>query len=105
MVHSVPLVYNVQVMKGYKVAEARAQFGALLDEAESGETVYIERHGIRFALWAEDSSAMRPKKGSTITWAHPAVEAGQWTWEDGPNGLEFVDTRPAVDPRKSRKRR
>jgi hypothetical protein len=83
-------------MKGFKVAEARARFGELLDEAEKGETVFIERYGTWFALKAEGPPAKslgRKVPKSTITWAHPAVEAGQWTWREGPNGSEFVDTR------------
>ncbi len=97
------MVYNVQAMKGYKVAEARARFGALLDEAEGGEVVFIERHGVRFTLRAEDLPANKPPKGSTIVWAHPAVEAGQWTWEYGPKGLVFKDTRAAAKPSKRRR--
>jgi hypothetical protein len=90
-------------MKGYKVSEARARFGELLDEAQAGDVVFIERHGVRFSLRAEDAPGADPRTKSTITWAHPAVWAGQWTWEEGPNGLEFVDTRPGVK-RASRKR-
>lgn len=95
-------------MKGYRVAEARARFGALLDEAEEGEIVFIERHGIRFTLMAENLRAKPGGPVSTITWAHPAVRAGQWTWEDGPDGLDFVDTRPGVKrlpPKRKKPRR
>lgn len=96
-------MYNVQVMKGYKVAEARARFGELLDEAEAGDVVFIERHGVKFSLRAEDVPEKDPRKMSTITWMHPAVEAGQWTWEYGPKGLVFKDTRPSVKARKRRR--
>jgi hypothetical protein len=91
-------------MKGYRVAEARARFGELLDEAEEGETIFIERHGVRFTLRAEGSPSKGSKKKpvNTIKWAHPAVEAGQWTWEYGPKGLVFKDLRPAAV--KARKR-
>ena len=33
--------------KGYKVAEARARFGEVLDDAEKGIPVIIERRGVR----------------------------------------------------------
>jgi hypothetical protein len=91
-------------MKGYRVSEARARFGELLDEAEAGDVVFIQRHGVTFSLRAEDAASKRSEPVSTITWAHPAVEAGQWTWEEGPHGLEFVDTRPGAR-RLSRKRK
>lgn len=84
-------------MKGFKVAEARARFGELLDEAEGGETIFIERYGVRFSLRAEEPYVKSRRKvgpKSTITWAHPAVEAGQWTWVWGRKGLVFKDTRP-----------
>jgi hypothetical protein len=99
------MVYNVHLMKGYKVSEARARFGDLLDEAEAGDVVFIQRHGVTFSLRAEGSPAKRAQPVSTITWAHPAVEAGQWTWEEGPDGLEFVDTRAGAQhpPRKRNK--
>ena len=41
------LVYTVH-MKLLKVAEARARFGELLDHAEQGDDVFIERNGVRF---------------------------------------------------------
>ena len=81
-------------MKGYKVAEARARFGELLDEAEGGETVLIERHGVRFSLKAEGTSRKQERKGSSIKWAHPAVLSGQWTWDMGPKGLQFRARKP-----------
>lgn len=96
-------MYNVHAMKGYRVSEARARFGELLDEAEEGEVIFIERHGVRFTLRAEEAPSKGAPKGSSITWAHPAVEAGQWTWDYGPRGLVFRDTRPSAKPRKRRR--
>jgi hypothetical protein len=77
-------------MKGYRVAEARARFGDLLDEAESGDTVVIERRGVRFLLEAERPSApiAQPKKGG-LEYVHPDVMSGTWTWAGGPRGLTF----------------
>ena len=42
------VVYNVHIMTYLKVAEARARFGEMLDEAEKGTPVVIERRGVRF---------------------------------------------------------
>jgi prevent-host-death family protein len=44
-------------MKHLKVAEARARFGEILDEAEKGAPVVIERRGVRFRLVAERQRA------------------------------------------------
>src|SRR5688500_12092129 len=53
------LVYNVHMFKYLKVAEARARFGEILDEAENGTPVVIERRGVRFRLVAEPAAPSR----------------------------------------------
>jgi antitoxin (DNA-binding transcriptional repressor) of toxin-antitoxin stability system len=76
-----------------KVAEARARFGEILDEAEKGTPVVIERRGVRFRLVAEPA---RPASGSKTTlfeFVDPAVEAGQWSWKSGSHGLAFAPRR------------
>jgi antitoxin (DNA-binding transcriptional repressor) of toxin-antitoxin stability system len=75
--------------KAYKVAEARARFRDLLDEAEGGSPVYIERQGVRFVLEAEAPSPKRTKRRSLIEFVDPAVLSGEWTWELGRKGLKF----------------
>jgi hypothetical protein len=82
-------MYNVLVMKSFKVAEARARLGELLDEAESGQTVFIERHGVRFILTADRKEAPAAPPASPIKWVHPDVMSGQWTWDLSPKGLRF----------------
>lgn len=76
-------------MKGYRVSEARARFGDLLDQAEGGQVVIIERHGVQFSLKAEGVPKQRKSQGPSITWAHPAVLSGDWTWDMGAQGLQF----------------
>jgi antitoxin (DNA-binding transcriptional repressor) of toxin-antitoxin stability system len=81
-------------MKRYASSQVRERFAEMLDAAEKGEEVFIERRGVRYVLRAEsEPAASRKRRKSLITYMHPAVEAGQWTWELGPDGLEFVDTR------------
>jgi hypothetical protein len=82
-------MYNVQIMKQYRVAEARARFGEILDQAENGATVHIERHGVRFTLRAERQPAKRKPSPSAVAWVAPEVMSGQWTWALSPRGLRF----------------
>jgi antitoxin (DNA-binding transcriptional repressor) of toxin-antitoxin stability system len=86
-------LYTVQAMKGYRVAEARARFGEILDEAEQGATVLIERHGVRFTLRAEPSPPRRKPTRSAIAWADRDVLSGQWTWDLSAKGLRFRSTK------------
>ena len=75
-------------MKGFTVREARARFGDLLDAAEGGDPVVIERHGVRFVLQAEPSPGGLPVE-PLFAWLDPAVEAGDWTWQASKAGLTF----------------
>ena len=81
------MLYNVHMM-AYKVAEARAAFGDLLDAAERGEEVVIERHGVAFTL--------QPHRAGRRTTRRPAIESvdasllgGQWTWVWGKDGVRL----------------
>jgi hypothetical protein len=76
-------------MKAYRVAEARAQFGTLLDEAEGGEAVVIERKGVRFRVAVEVSRPVDPPVRSAIAYVDPDVLSGSWTWTSGADGLRF----------------
>ena len=80
-------------MKRYTSSQVREQFADILDAAERGEDVIIERRGVRYVLRAESKRPSPKRRQSLITYMDPAVAAGQWTWDLGPNGLEFVDTR------------
>ena len=82
-------------MKRFTVAEARARFGDLLDEADQGETVIIERRGVRYTLKSQPAPARRaPKKTRYFEWVDPAVMSGQWTWTLTKSGLRFTPRRP-----------
>jgi antitoxin (DNA-binding transcriptional repressor) of toxin-antitoxin stability system len=80
-------------MKGFTVAEARARFGDLLDEAEEGKPVVIERHGVRFVLRAEPVAAKAPGRSPFFEWIDPAVESGQWSWDVTAKGAKFKTRR------------
>lgn len=80
-------------VKGFTVSEARARFGDLLDQAEQGDAVVIERHGVRFVLRAEPRRAA-PASPKFFEWLDPAVDAGQWTWDLTSKGATFRGRRP-----------
>jgi hypothetical protein len=75
-------------VKGFTVAEARARFGDLLDQAEQGQPVVIERRGVRFTLSSETEHPRR-SAAPFFEWLDPDVEAGQWTWTMSKAGAAF----------------
>ena len=79
-------------MKHLKVSEARAQFGEILDNAEKGLPVIIERRGVRFAVVVDKPSA--PATAAPL-FAHvdPDVLSGQWTWKPKKAGLTLAPRR------------
>jgi antitoxin (DNA-binding transcriptional repressor) of toxin-antitoxin stability system len=76
-------------MKRYSAAQARQNFATLLDAAEQGERVVIERHGTRFSLEAHRQRVRARKRPSIIEHVDPVVDAGSWSWDIGRTGLRF----------------
>ena len=77
-------------MKRYTVAQARQQFADVLDAAERGDPVVIERRGVRFVVEAQQRRRRPPvRRKSMIQHLDPAVAAGQWTWSWKGEGLRF----------------
>lgn len=83
-------MYNVHVMTHMKVAEARARFGEILDEAEKGGEVVIERQGVFFRLVAEPERSAGASKAALFDFVDAAVMTGQWTWKAGTKGVAFA---------------
>lgn len=79
-------------MKHMKVAEARARFGEVLDEAERGADVVIERRGVRFRVVAELRRA-RPDTSALFEFVDEDVMKGHWSWKAGADGLVFMRAR------------
>jgi len=83
-------------MKHFNMATARQHFSDVLDAAENGDAVIIERRGVQFEL----STRKGPKPASRkqpprVALLDPAVDAGQWTWSSGSDGqLRFVARKP-----------
>ena len=89
-------------MKHLKVAEARVRFGEILDEAEKGEPVFIERRGVRFRVIAEPAKRTSASAPRPFEFVASEVMAGQWTWSPGAGGLRFAprDDRPRLARKK-----
>jgi antitoxin (DNA-binding transcriptional repressor) of toxin-antitoxin stability system len=81
-------------MKRYSVAEARQHLADVLDLAEEGEDVTIERRGVRFVVKAEPNAQRRPvRRVRRIELIDPDVEAGSWTWTWTAGGVSFATRR------------
>jgi antitoxin (DNA-binding transcriptional repressor) of toxin-antitoxin stability system len=77
-------------VKRYTTAKARAKLSSLLDAAEDGEVVAIERRGVRFTLRSEKrSQKRRAKSAPKLAAVDPIVLAGEWTWSSGGRGLRL----------------
>ena len=78
-------------MGNMKVAEARARFGEILDAAEKGLPVVIERRGVRFRIVAESDRPSAAAREASFEFVDPAVTSGQWTWRaDAARGMQFA---------------
>lgn len=80
-------MYNVHV-KVYSVARARAHLADLLDAAESGEHVIIERRGVRHALTVQEPrTPWRPGR-RCIAIVDAGIEDGNWSWTWDARGIK-----------------
>lgn len=87
------LVYNVH-MSRYPVSIARERLAELLDDAESGKPVVIERRGVQYAITAVRSPARPRALRKLIASADAAVESGTWSWNWRDGQLAFARRRP-----------
>jgi antitoxin (DNA-binding transcriptional repressor) of toxin-antitoxin stability system len=76
-------------MKCYTMAQLRERLADVLNEADRGVPVVIERRGVRYVLRAEPAPARRHTRPSVIEILDPAVAEGQWQWTWGREGLRF----------------
>lgn len=80
-------------MKRYTVSEARQRMADLLNDAEAGESVVIERRGVRFRLVASKPVPPRRRRNLVVE-MDPAVEEGRFSWAGGEDGLTFTRREP-----------
>jgi antitoxin (DNA-binding transcriptional repressor) of toxin-antitoxin stability system len=78
-------------MKRFLVREARAAFTDMLDAAERGEPIVIERRGVLFTLAAAGPARKRAKRVAKIARVDEAILSGQWDWDWTPDGLALRD--------------
>jgi prevent-host-death family protein len=77
-------------MKRFTTATAKQRFSLLLDAAERGESVIIERRGVRFRVQPErHTTSKKTRRKPIIEIIDPAVAKGVWHWEWKPDGLRF----------------
>lgn len=76
-------------------SDARQEFFRLLDAAERGEAVVVERRGVRFRLSLIPQEAQGSASSSPIRVTDPDVLAGEWTWAGDEEGqIQFRPRRP-----------
>ena len=75
-------------MKRYSAAQVRERLADVLNEAEQGIPIVIERRGVRYVLKVERPRRQR-KSRSAIEVLDPAVAAGEWQWTFTAHGLRF----------------
>jgi antitoxin (DNA-binding transcriptional repressor) of toxin-antitoxin stability system len=82
-------------MKRFMVREARAALPDLLDAAERGEPVVIERRGVLFTVSAGTPNRPASRRHpATITRVDASIDDGTWTWEWSDEGLVLKDAEP-----------
>ena len=88
-------MYNVH-MKRVTASEARRNWFRLLDEVVGGESIVIERRGVRVVLQREARVTDTPHDYADLL-VEPDVDgADRWTWARAEDGqLEAIQTDPA----------
>jgi len=82
-------MYNVRMKKRFAVADARERFAELLDDAERGASVVIERRGVQYELSVVRKKVSSRTRSPRIEVIDAAVAAGNWTWSWSDKGLGF----------------
>ena len=80
-------------MKRYTSSQVRERLADVLDAAERGEEVIIERRGVRYFVRAERAKPARRTRKPLIRTLDPGVAAGEWTWAWKADGLTFSSKR------------
>ena len=79
-------------MVRFTASEARKRISDVLNGAEQGETVVIERRGVRFRVVIDRLGPIKTVpagKAPVLEIRDPGVEAGTWTWRPERGGLKF----------------
>lgn len=77
-------------MKRFTTATAKQRFSLLLEAAERGESVIIERRGVWFRVQPERQTvSKKTRRKPVIEIVDPAVAKGVWQWQWRADGLSF----------------
>jgi antitoxin (DNA-binding transcriptional repressor) of toxin-antitoxin stability system len=85
-------MYNVHVSR-YPVSVARERLADLLDDAEAGKPVVIERRGVQYAITAVQPATRPRARRKLIASADAAIESGEWSWTWREGQLAFARPR------------
>jgi antitoxin (DNA-binding transcriptional repressor) of toxin-antitoxin stability system len=78
----------------YTASVARERLADLLDAAEAGEPVIIERRGVEYTLAAASTPRVRQRpRRKLIAAVDKGVLSGNWTWNWQEGGLSFAARR------------
>jgi hypothetical protein len=82
-------------MRRYPVSIARERLADILDAADAGQRVVIERRGVRYIIEAEQRRrpATRRRPRALISVLDDALRSGEWTWTWQGDGLAFAARR------------
>ena len=80
-------------MKRYTVAQARERLADVLDEAERGGSVIIERRNVQYVIQARRPAHKSRPRQSIIETLDPALDGGQWHWSLTASGVRFTKPR------------
>ncbi len=82
-------------MKRYSVAHVRERLADVLDEADAGGTIVIERRGVRYVLRLQENEPLKRTNRArpAIETLDPSVAAGQWQWTMSAKGVRFSGRR------------
>jgi len=86
-------------MARFSASEARRLFFQLLNAAERGEEVELDRKGVRFRLIVDPGTGIEPPASPLII-DDPDVLSGEWTWVSEDEGqFKFQPTGSGYDAR------
>jgi antitoxin (DNA-binding transcriptional repressor) of toxin-antitoxin stability system len=82
-------------MRRYPVSVARERLADILDAADAGQRVVIERRGVRYIIEAEKRRrpATPPRPPALIKVLDESLRSGEWTWRWRDDGLAFAPQR------------
>ena len=80
---------TMYIMKRFQAAAARQHLSEVLDAAERGETVIIERRDVQFRVEPVAKRARSIRRAPRFQLVDPALASGEWTWTLGAKGLRF----------------